>query len=239
MVAWKRKACAAMGRRWVASVRCVSRLCAPCCAAMLSAAPARAADPALIAAARQEGQVTWYTSQIVNQFGRPAMEAFQKRYGIRVNSVRADSVELPACSTKRRPAGCRPTYSTAPPMHPPSSAPAWPSNGCPSAPRNGRRNTGTRKAIGLPPTPMCIRPPTTPIWCPRAASRAAGTICSRPNGRERWPGSPMRHLPAHRVSSALCWRNWAKSPARPICASSPGRTSSGSAARPAPRSINP
>jgi ABC-type Fe3+ transport system substrate-binding protein len=63
---------------------------------MLPAAPAHAADAALIAAAQKEGQVTWYTSQITNQFGRPAMEAFQKRYGIRVNFVRADSVEVAA-----------------------------------------------------------------------------------------------------------------------------------------------
>ena len=43
---------------------------------ILSAAPALAADPALIAAAQREGQVTWYTTQITNQFGRPAMDAF-------------------------------------------------------------------------------------------------------------------------------------------------------------------
>ncbi len=61
---------------------------------LIGAAPARAADPALIAAAQKEGEVTWYTTQITNQFGRPAMGAFQKRYGIRVNFVRADSVEL-------------------------------------------------------------------------------------------------------------------------------------------------
>jgi ABC-type Fe3+ transport system substrate-binding protein len=65
-----------------------------CC--LFGAAPAVAADPALIAAAQKEGQVTWYTTQIVNQFGRPAMDAFQKRYGIRVSNVRADSVELAA-----------------------------------------------------------------------------------------------------------------------------------------------
>jgi iron(III) transport system substrate-binding protein len=63
---------------------------------LLFAAPAHAADPVLIAAAQKEGQVTWYTTQITNQFGRPAMDAFQKRYGIRVNFVRADSVELAA-----------------------------------------------------------------------------------------------------------------------------------------------
>jgi iron(III) transport system substrate-binding protein len=53
-----------------------------------------AADDALISAAKKEGQVTWYTTQIVNQFSRPAAEAFQKKYGIRVNYVRGDSVEL-------------------------------------------------------------------------------------------------------------------------------------------------
>lgn len=60
----------------------------------LTAAPALAADPALIAAARKEGQLTWYTTQIVNQFARPAADAFQKKYGIRVNYIRADSNEV-------------------------------------------------------------------------------------------------------------------------------------------------
>jgi iron(III) transport system substrate-binding protein len=61
---------------------------------MLYALPAGAADAALIAAAQKEGHVTWYTTQITNQFGRPAMDAFQKRYGIRVSFIRADSIEL-------------------------------------------------------------------------------------------------------------------------------------------------
>ena len=55
---------------------------------------AHAADEALIAAAKKEGQVTWYTTQIINQFTRPAADAFQKKYGIKVNYVRGDSVEL-------------------------------------------------------------------------------------------------------------------------------------------------
>jgi ABC-type Fe3+ transport system substrate-binding protein len=63
---------------------------------ILLVTPVQAADPGLVAAAQKEGEVTWYTTQIVNQFGRPAMEAFQRRYGIRVNFVRADSVELAA-----------------------------------------------------------------------------------------------------------------------------------------------
>ena len=60
----------------------------------LPAGFASAADPQLIAAAKREGEVTWYTTQIITQFGRPAADAFQKKYGIRVNLVRGDSVEI-------------------------------------------------------------------------------------------------------------------------------------------------
>lgn len=52
---------------------------------------ARAADAALIDAAKKEGEVTWYTTQIIDQFARPAAEAFEKKYGIKVNYVRADA----------------------------------------------------------------------------------------------------------------------------------------------------
>jgi ABC-type Fe3+ transport system substrate-binding protein len=72
---------------------------------LLCAAPARAADAALIAAAQKEGQVTWYTTQITNQFGRPAMDAFQKRYGIKVSFIRADSIELAVRMTNEAQAG--------------------------------------------------------------------------------------------------------------------------------------
>lgn len=55
---------------------------------------AAAADQALIDAAKQEGQVTWYTVQIVDQIVLPLAEAFQKKYGIKVNYVRANSGEV-------------------------------------------------------------------------------------------------------------------------------------------------
>ncbi len=48
-------------------------------------------DPSVIAAAKKEGEVVWYTTQIIDQFVRPAAAAFTKKYGIRVNYVRADS----------------------------------------------------------------------------------------------------------------------------------------------------
>ena len=56
--------------------------------------PALALDQALVDAARKEGRVVWYTTQIVNQFARPAAEAFEKKYGIHVDYVRADSNEV-------------------------------------------------------------------------------------------------------------------------------------------------
>ncbi len=46
----------------------------------LAGAPARAADAALIAAAKKEGTVVWYTTQIVDQFARPAARAFEQKY---------------------------------------------------------------------------------------------------------------------------------------------------------------
>ncbi|MDO9442223.1 MAG: extracellular solute-binding protein [Beijerinckiaceae bacterium] len=73
-------------RAWLAS------LCLLAVAALSH--PARAADAALIAAAKKEGQLTWYTTQIINQFARPAAEAFEKKYGIKVNYVRANSNEV-------------------------------------------------------------------------------------------------------------------------------------------------
>ena len=63
-------------------------------AAWLSAVAgaALAADAALIAAAKKEGQVVWYTTQIVDQFARPAAQAFEKLYpGIRVTLSRANA----------------------------------------------------------------------------------------------------------------------------------------------------
>ena len=60
---------------------------------LLTAAPLAAADPALIAAAKKEGEVVWYTTQIVSQLVRPVTAAFEKKYGIKVRSTRANATE--------------------------------------------------------------------------------------------------------------------------------------------------
>ena len=58
----------------------------------LALAPAQAEDPALIAAAKREGTIVWYTTQIVDQFARPAAAAFEKLYpGIRVTLSRTNA----------------------------------------------------------------------------------------------------------------------------------------------------
>jgi ABC-type Fe3+ transport system substrate-binding protein len=63
-------------------------------ATILSLHTAHAADTKLIEAAKAEGQVTWYSSNVIDQLVRPAGEAFEKKYGIKANYVRSDSNEV-------------------------------------------------------------------------------------------------------------------------------------------------
>ena len=63
-------------------------------AAGLACFAAQAADEALIAAARKEGSVTWYSTNIIDQFVRPVAAGFEKKYGVKVDYVRASSAEL-------------------------------------------------------------------------------------------------------------------------------------------------
>src|SRR5260370_38837821 len=63
-------------------------------AVSLAAGSAEAADAALIEAAKKEGEVVWYTTQIISQLVRPMSAAFEKKYGIKVRSTRANSTEL-------------------------------------------------------------------------------------------------------------------------------------------------
>jgi ABC-type Fe3+ transport system substrate-binding protein len=71
--------------RYRIALGCLLALCA------LAPTPAMAADPALVAAARKEGRVVWYTTLIVNQAIRPLKEAFEKTYpGVELQYARAD-----------------------------------------------------------------------------------------------------------------------------------------------------
>jgi iron(III) transport system substrate-binding protein len=60
--------------------------------AVTCAGTARGQDASLIAAAEKEGEVTWYTTLIVNQAVRPLIQAFEAKYrGITVRYSRGDS----------------------------------------------------------------------------------------------------------------------------------------------------
>ena len=62
--------------------------------ALLATPSALAADAALIEAARGEGRVVWYTGFVIEQLARPLAEAFEAKYGVRVEYVRANSADL-------------------------------------------------------------------------------------------------------------------------------------------------
>ena len=53
-------------------------------ALLATAAPAAEVSPELIAKAKQEGQLTYYTDLIVDQIVRPLATAFEAKYGIKV-----------------------------------------------------------------------------------------------------------------------------------------------------------
>jgi ABC-type Fe3+ transport system substrate-binding protein len=63
-------------------------------AAGLLAGPACAATPELIEAAKKEGEVVWYTSQIIDPLVLRLTDAFKKKYGIQLKPVRANSAEI-------------------------------------------------------------------------------------------------------------------------------------------------
>src|SRR5215475_14246827 len=67
-----------------------------CALALLFPAPSvHAADAALIAAAKKEGEVNWYSTQIISQLVRPVAAAFEKKYpGIKVRATRANATEV-------------------------------------------------------------------------------------------------------------------------------------------------
>ena len=61
---------------------------------VLSAESATADDEALIAAAQKEGSVVWYTTQIINPLVLALTSAFEKKYDVRVDYVRANASEI-------------------------------------------------------------------------------------------------------------------------------------------------
>ncbi len=73
--------------------------------ALAVAGTAHAADESLIAAARKDGRVVWYTTQIINQLVRPLGDAFEKKYGVKVDAVRSDVSDIVLRITNEAKAG--------------------------------------------------------------------------------------------------------------------------------------
>jgi iron(III) transport system substrate-binding protein len=64
-------------------------------ALLVGGPPAYAIDATVIEAAKKEGEVNWYSTQIVNQLVRPLAAAFEKKYpGIKVRYSRANASEV-------------------------------------------------------------------------------------------------------------------------------------------------
>ena len=79
---------------WKVSRRKAIALAAAGMTGLLSPGLALAADPALIAAAKKEGEVVWYTTLIVDQAVRPLVEAWSKKYpDIKLTFSRASSTD--------------------------------------------------------------------------------------------------------------------------------------------------
>src|SRR5579871_2465528 len=79
----------------IAAMKFRSRLSPVLCAAtLLAAGPVRAADQALVDAAKHDGEVVWYTTQQIEQLVRPIVAAFEAKYGVKVRPVRANNTDL-------------------------------------------------------------------------------------------------------------------------------------------------
>ncbi len=61
----------------------------------LASGSAYAIDAATIEAGKKEGEVVWYSTQIISQLVRPVTAAFEKKYpGIKVRATRANATEV-------------------------------------------------------------------------------------------------------------------------------------------------
>src|SRR5947209_10844310 len=80
---------------FMACMACLGRKIVFAIAFLSAGGSALAADAALIAAAKKEGEVNWYSTQIISQLVRPVAAAFEKKYpGIKVRATRANATEV-------------------------------------------------------------------------------------------------------------------------------------------------
>ena len=184
-------------------------------------------DPALVAAAKKEGQVLIYTTLIVDQIVRPLIRDVPGAGARHRRQIRArrqhgaggaadqrgarqpDAGRYLAHGRRRRPADRG--------RHRGAVRPAE-RQGAAARPMPIRTGAGSR------PTSPCARSPTTPRSFRRHRRRAATTTCSTRASRASSSGT-RTPCPAPTASSAPCSSTWARRKASPICARSPSRTS--------------
>ena len=204
-----------------------SRLVLGALAAPPAAAEAYRPDPALVAAAKKEGQVLIYTTLIVDQIVRPLIQAFQ--------------AQVPASTSN----SCAPTASALV-VRLTNEAQRQPGPGRHLAARRRRRPAGRgRHRRAARPAErqgaaggLCRSQPALGHDQPRGAlarlqhqARSAGTGAAqlrRPaSSRASRASSPGTRtpFPAPTASSAPCSGTWARRKAWPICARSRSRTS--------------
>ena len=160
----------------------------------LAGAQSRAAeiDPALVAAAKKEGRVTFYTPLIVDQIARPLTAAFRAKYGIEADFLRMDSdaVVLRILNEYRAKRGAADVFTTSlgiQALIKSGAARKFKSVSADALPRASR----TRTDIGWPTASMCWNRPSTPSWSaakdyPKSyddllAPKWAGRMVWRPN----------------------------------------------------------
>ena len=171
-----------------------------------TSAPAFAADEALIAAAKKEGQVTWYTTQIITQFGRPAdgslPEEIRHQGECRARRFRRAGGALAERSQSRPHAGrCVRRHHDI----------GLPQEGRHRAEMAAGRDQaiaagilGPRRLLGRQ---QRLRPHARLQYQSRPGGHRAeepGRTSSTRNGRARWPGPRTRPRPARPDLSAWC-----------------------------------
>ena len=170
---------------------CVRALC--CCdRALHPPPPAAEIDPQLIARAKKEGQLTYYTDLIVEQVVRPLVAAFEKKYGIKVTLHARRQPGQFGQGPQRVPRRARAVRRVRADL------------GLPCA---GRRRRGAavhhrqrrRAAAAIPRSqPLlgrhaCLRDDarrSTPRWCRRRSGRRPTTICSLPYWKDKMVWKP-------------------------------------------------
>ena len=196
--------------------------------AILLAAPARAADPALYAAAKSEREVVWYTSLIVTQAVRPLVDAFNKKYpGIDVRFARADSgPNAIKIMTEARAGNVQGDVfdgiDTIPPLMKAGLVEPFVPSDAGKYPSGLRDADGRWQALVLYFLTAAVNTDLVPAAQRRARRRRT---CSIRGGTAGSRGATYRPR-ARRSMSARCCRPWATMPAWRSCARCASRTSS-------------